>query len=164
MTAKGDDEGVEEGRTREPDDDAKAEPDDDAKAKAEPDDDAKAEPHDDAKAEPHAAAGEPDLPAFAKGWPHDAALHALLEAFAKGNYAHVRAEAPKLAEQTKDPAVRAAAKDLRRRIDPDPVSSILLLLAVALLVVLASHYLGHRPDKPAGPTNEKPPPPQPTSP
>ena len=164
MTAKGDDEGVEEGRTQEaePDDDAKAEPDDDAKA--EPDDDAKADSDGGAKAKPHAAAGEPDVPAFAKGWPNDPALQALLEAFAKGNYAQVRAEAPKLAEQTQDPAVRAAAKDLRRRIDPDPVSSILLLLAVALLVVLASHYLGHRPDKPAGPTNEKPPPPQPTSP
>lgn len=104
-----------------------------------------------------------EVPAFARSWPADPALDALLSAFERGNYAHVRAEAPKLAERTEDPAVRAAARELRRRIDPDPVASVLLLVAIALLVVLASHYLGHRPDKPAGPTNEKPPPPQPMS-
>lgn len=102
------------------------------------------------------------IPPFARDWPRDPELTRLLDAFNRGNYAYVREAAPKLAEKASDPAVRDAAKSLRRRIDPDPIAGILLLLAVALLVVLASHYLGHRPDKPP-PVNQHVPPVHPTS-
>jgi len=40
--------------------------------------------------------------------------------------------------------VKAAALELRRRIEPDPLAMILILLAVALLVVLASFYWMHK--------------------
>lgn len=92
-----------------------------------------------------AAEGEPvyDLP-FARGWPEDAELRPLVEAFSRGNYAYVRANAAGVAERASDPKVRAAARDLRRRIDPDPIAGILVLVAIGLLVMLASHYLGHR--------------------
>ena len=91
----------------------------------------------------------PEKPLFAQGWPANADLDALLAAFERGNYAYVRAEAPKVAERASDPAVKAAALDLRRRIDPAPLAGILIFVAVGLLVVLAGHYLGkHNPGAP----------------
>lgn len=81
---------------------------------------------------------------FARGWPSDPALIELMAAFDRGDYAFVRVEAPKLAERTKDERVKAAALEVRRRIDPDPVAGILVLVAMGLLIVLAAHYLGHR--------------------
>lgn len=81
---------------------------------------------------------------FARNWPPDPELIELMAAFDRGDYASVRANAPKLAERTQDQRVKAAALDLRRRIDPDPVSGILVLVAMGLLIVLAAHYLGHR--------------------
>lgn len=84
-----------------------------------------------------------DLP-FARAWPEDPELRPLVEAFSRGNYAYVRQNAAGVAERASDPKVKAAARDLRRRIDPDPVAGVLLLVAIGLLVMLAAHYLGHR--------------------
>lgn len=39
--------------------------------------------------------------------------------------------------------VRLAASELRRRIDPDPLASLLLLAAMGLLVFLAFFYFAH---------------------
>jgi hypothetical protein len=83
------------------------------------------------------------VPAFARSWPRDVALVALVAAFEAGNYARVRKEAPALAENTEDEAVRRAARELRRRVDPDPVAVYMLMAAAALLVFLASWYLLH---------------------
>ncbi len=101
---------------------------------------AEATPTDDADDEP--AGSEPDerLPAFARAWPRDATLDALVAAFEAGDYARVRREAPDLARQTEDDAVRRAARELRRRLDPDPVAVYMLMAAAALLVFLASWY------------------------
>lgn len=112
----------------------------------------------DASADPEASA-EPDEPAvppadlekplFAQGWPASPELDRLLLAFERGNYAYVRSEAPRVAERASDPAVKAAAVDLRRRIDPAPLAGILVIIAIGLLVVLAAHYLGkHNPGAP----------------
>ncbi len=84
-----------------------------------------------------------DLP-FARSWPEDPELRRLVEAFSRGNYAYVRENAPRVTERAADPKVKAAARDLRRRIDPDPIAGVLLLVAIGLLVMLAAHYLGHR--------------------
>jgi len=61
---------------------------------------------------------------FAKGFPDDPELGRLLGAFEAGDYRTVRDDAPKLAERTKDPRVRAAALDLRR---PGEAQAIVIL-------------------------------------
>jgi hypothetical protein len=68
--------------------------------------------------------------------PRDPELEVLIDAFERGDYAHVREHAESLAANTSDPEVAAAARDLRRRIDPDPLTLYLLAASVALLVFL----------------------------
>jgi len=77
-----------------------------------------------------------ERPAFLLAFPNDPELERLMRAFELGNYALVRKGAPELAERTTDPKVRAAAQDLARRIEPDPLVKVLLGLSIALLVVL----------------------------
>jgi hypothetical protein len=83
------------------------------------------------------------VPAFARSFPRDPALSVLVDAFEAGDYARVRREAPELAQRTEDDAVRRAARELRRRLDPDPVAVYMLGAAVALLVLLAGWYWLH---------------------
>jgi len=77
-----------------------------------------------------------ERPAFLLAFPADADLEHLIRAFELGDYARVRKGAPELAERTTDPKVRAAAEELARRIEPDPLVKVLLGLSIALLVVL----------------------------
>ncbi|APR83581.1 Hypothetical protein A7982_08930 [Minicystis rosea] len=84
-----------------------------------------------------------DRPAFARSFPDDPALAALVAAFEAGDYARVRREAPALAKRTDRDDVRAAARELRRRLDPDPLASYLLGIAALLLVFLAGWYWMH---------------------
>jgi len=112
------------------------------KKKRRPAAEARPAPGDDRKPEP----AEPDLeaddgrPAFARRFPRDPALDALVQAFEQGNYAHVRREAPALAKRTDRPEVRKAARELKRRLDPDPLAVYMLIAAVLLLVFLAGWY------------------------
>jgi len=89
------------------------------------------------------AAEQRDVPIFAAEFPRDGELDALVEAFARGDYAAVRAGAPKLAASAADEDVRAAARMLRERIEPDPMGKTLILIAAVLLAFLAWWYLGH---------------------
>src|SRR5262249_2012754 len=66
-----------------------------------------------------------ERPAFLLGFPSDPELERLMRAFELGNYALVRTGAPELAEKTTDPKVRAAAEELARRIEPDPLVKVL---------------------------------------
>ncbi len=75
-------------------------------------------------------------PPFAADWPHDAELDRLLAYLARGNHRAVRDGADVLAEKATDPKVAAAARDLRRRIEPDPIARILLGATFVLLMVL----------------------------
>jgi hypothetical protein len=77
-----------------------------------------------------------ERPAFLLGFPKDPELERVMRAFELGNYAFVRKEAPLLAEKTSEPNVRAAAEELARRIEPDPLMKVLLGLAVALFAVI----------------------------
>jgi hypothetical protein len=77
-----------------------------------------------------------ERPKFLLDYPRDPALERLIAAFESGNYAFVRREAEAVAKATEDPAVRDAALELRRRIEPDPLAKYLLGLAAALLVFL----------------------------
>jgi len=73
-----------------------------------------------------------ERPRFLLKFPDDPELQRLVGAFEAGNYQAVREGAGKLAESTADPIVRAAARELRRRIDPDPLLKYLLGVAVLL--------------------------------
>jgi hypothetical protein len=85
-----------------------------------------------------------ERPRFLLGFPKHPELEPLIQAFETGNYALVRRDAPALAERTDDPAVRDAAIELRRRIDPDPLYKYLLGVSVVLLAFLTAYaYLGH---------------------
>jgi hypothetical protein len=84
-----------------------------------------------------------DLPAFARAFPRDPALDALVAAFSTGDYARVRREAPALAKITEHDDVRAAARELARRLDPDPLAVYLLGGAAVLLAFLAAWYWSH---------------------
>lgn len=87
-------------------------------------------------------------PAFAKDFPRDPALDALVVAFARGDYRTVRDEAPRLAATTTDAEVKRAAELLRERIEPDPTSRLLFVLAAVLLGFLALWWVTH--DGPEG--------------
>ncbi len=82
------------------------------------------------------AAGR-ERPRFLLGFPQHPELARLSAAFEAGNYALVRADAQALAERAESPAVRDAALELRRRIEPDPLAKYLLALTAALLLSLA---------------------------
>jgi len=75
-----------------------------------------------------------ERPGFLLAFPDDPELQRLVQAFEAGNYEAVRLGAPRLAESTENAAVRAAARELRRRIDPDPLMKYLLGVAIALFV------------------------------
>lgn len=86
--------------------------------------------------EPASSTDDFERPAFAKRFPRHPELDALVRAFEEGNYARVRVEAPALAERVEDAAVAEAARELRKRIDPDPLASVLLAVTGVLLLFL----------------------------
>jgi hypothetical protein len=98
---------------------------------------------DDAAEEPARPAYRDDVPAFALSFPKDPALDALVAAFEAGDYARVRREAPALAKSTDRPEVRTAARELQKRLDPDPIAIYLLGTAALLLVFLAGWFWMH---------------------
>jgi hypothetical protein len=85
-----------------------------------------------------------DVPSFAGRFPRDEALDPLLAAFERGDYARVRKDAPELAKSAKDAAVRRAAEELLRRIEPDPLAKYMLIAASLLLVFFTIWYFSHR--------------------
>ncbi|MGC4091774.1 MAG: hypothetical protein QM756_28605 [Polyangiaceae bacterium] len=85
-----------------------------------------------------------ERPAFVLDFPDDAALKPLLSAFEAGNYAYVREHAARVAAQSEDADVRAAALELLRRIEPDPLVKFLLGVAFALFVAVVAYvYHAH---------------------
>jgi hypothetical protein len=85
-----------------------------------------------------------ERPGFLLDFPHDPELDRLVQAFEAGNYEAVRRGAPRLAETTENPVVRSAARELRKRIDPDPLMKYLLWVAIALFVFVVWYtYQNH---------------------
>jgi hypothetical protein len=80
-------------------------------------------------------------PSFTREFPRTPELDALVDAFVRGDYAHVRAAAPRLERDT-DWDVREAARDLVRRTKPDPVVVTLLAIALATFAVIAAWSIG----------------------
>lgn len=82
---------------------------------------------------------------FTKSFPDNPELRSLVVAFEQGRYDVVRELAPRLAQSTKDPEVASAAKEIRRRIEADPLAVKILLGVLVLLVLLTSwSYLVHQ--------------------
>lgn len=81
---------------------------------------------------------------FTRAYPRDPELDALVAAFEKGNYAKVRAEAPLLAKRATDAEVARAARDLRARIEPDPLASYLIAGTGLLLAFLVAWFYTHQ--------------------
>lgn len=81
-----------------------------------------------------------ERPAFAAEFPRDARLDALLTAFQQGNFGEVRSEAPRLAESSEDEAVQTAALELRSRIEPSKVATLLWCIGVMLMLALYGFY------------------------
>jgi hypothetical protein len=71
-------------------------------------------------------------------FPEDPELELLIAAFESGDFAQVRAEAPKLAARTAREDVRRAALELRSRTDPDPLLVGMLGLCILLFVFLVA--------------------------
>lgn len=85
-----------------------------------------------------------ERPEFLAAFPADPELDELRRAFEAGNFALIRSKAQTLADKTADPAVRAAAMELRQRIDPDPLVVQLLAIALGLLAFLVGWaYVAH---------------------
>jgi hypothetical protein len=85
-----------------------------------------------------------ERPRFLLDFPDDPELEALSQAYERGDFAFIRKQAHTLARSAKDPAVRDAILELRRRIDPDPLAKYLLLLSIGLLLFLILYaYLIH---------------------
>jgi hypothetical protein len=83
------------------------------------------------------ALGE-ERPRFLLDFPEHEELEVLIRAFEAGDFATVRRNAPSLAARSTDAEVKKAALELRRRIDPDPLLVLLLMLAVSLFVFLVA--------------------------
>jgi hypothetical protein len=88
---------------------------------------------------------EPERPAFALEFPRTAELDAAVEAFARGDYASVWRLATRLEQASSDQAIVAAARALKRRTLPDPLSVALLAIAALLLLVLGGWWVLFRP-------------------
>jgi hypothetical protein len=84
------------------------------------------------------------VPTFAQRFPRDETLDALLVAFDRGDYARVREDGGKLAKSAEDPAVKRAAEELLRRIEPDPLAKYMLFAACLLLTFFTVWYFSHR--------------------
>lgn len=96
---------------------------------------------------------ESDLPSFAIGYPKDPELDRLVRYFAIGNHRRVREDAEKLASSTEDPAVAAAARDLRARLEPDRLAWVILGTTALLLITLTGWAIKR--------SHQHPPPPAP---
>ena len=85
-----------------------------------------------------------ERPRFLLDYPEDPELDRLIAAFEAGDYAQVRRLAPQIAEHATNRAVRDAAREIRSRIDPDPLIRYLLFASIALLLfVVAYVYSTH---------------------
>lgn len=91
-----------------------------------------------------AQAGGDGRPAFARSFPRDPELDRLVAVFEAGDYARVRTETPKLIRATDDDDVRRAARELMRRLEPDPLAVYMLVAAALLLGFLSYWYWTHK--------------------
>jgi hypothetical protein len=79
-------------------------------------------------------------PPFARDYPKTAEIDALLALFEKGDYGGLRTEAKKL-EQHESDAVRAAARDLVSRTEPDPAMRWVFIAILVMILAVSAYWL-----------------------
>ena len=85
-----------------------------------------------------------ERPHFLLRFPVDAALEELIDAFERGNYKKVRELSPGLIARSERAEVQAAARELLRRIEPDPLLKFILFASMALFVAVVAYvYYAH---------------------
>jgi len=77
-----------------------------------------------------------ERPRFIFTYPDDPELSTLTAAFERGDFRSVGAGAKVLAENAPDPEVRAAARDLLLRIQPEPLVRAFWFIAVSVFTFL----------------------------
>jgi hypothetical protein len=92
-------------------------------------------------------------PSFARTFPRVPELDALVVAFERGDYAMVRAKAPKIVASSEDEDVKRAARTLVDRTKPDALATALLALAALFVGLLSTWWIvhGHAPARSAPP-------------
>jgi len=96
-------------------------------------------------------------PNFAKDYPDHPELLSLVEAFEAGNYRKVREGTARLISDSDiDEDLRAAARDLRSRTEPDRLQIWLLVLAAALVLILSGYEIARHSERPATPIQRAP--------
>lgn len=88
-------------------------------------------------------------PSFAKDFPRTPEVDALVDDFVRGDYARVRAQAPRVEQTAEDGAIKRAARTLIERTNPDPLALVLLGLSALLLIVLAGFWIANGKHPPA---------------
>jgi hypothetical protein len=74
-----------------------------------------------------------------------------VDAFVRGDYARVRAEAPRLIDSGEPADVRKAAGTLLERTRPDPLAVALLASTAVLLALLTAYWAVHGKAPPSSP-------------
>jgi len=100
---------------------------------------------------------DPQRPSFASDFPRLPALDALVDAFARGDYARVRADAPKLERESDDEAVKRASALLVERTKADPLAVRLLVVTALLLAAMTGYWVLHGKPPPNTPPVKPPP-------
>lgn len=77
-----------------------------------------------------------ERPRFIFTYPRDPELERLVAAFERGDFRTVHRETPLLVDSATDPEVKAAARDLLRRIQPDPLVRWFWVVAVVVFTFL----------------------------
>lgn len=78
-----------------------------------------------------------DASPFTRSFPDDSALKQLVVAFEQGRYDVTRKLAQDIIERSPDRRVRQSAKEVLRRLQPDPLAAKVFVLVGLLLVVLS---------------------------
>lgn len=82
-------------------------------------------------------------PVFAKDFPPDADLDRILDLFDRGNFALAREGAQALLKRSEDDDVRSAARQILKRMEPEPAATYLIAISAVLLAILAGWYWMH---------------------
>jgi len=86
---------------------------------------------------------DPRRAAFLDELPDAPVLRPLIESYVAGNYARLRKQELVLRDQTEDPEILAAGRELVERTEPDPLSKALLWLSVGFFLFIVGWVYFH---------------------
>ena len=128
--------GVDDDRDEDEDQDDEDDEDDDRDEDEDDEDEDQDDADDDGAPEGTEGVGDGAPPLPGEGTADGDRLREAHRLFEVGDYAAVRTRARGLEETAKDPAVKAAARALRRRVEVDPVQVVVLLACAGLVAAI----------------------------